>query len=242
MKKALAFLLLLGAVIGMPASASAAPSVSVEFNDGVLWDDCFQVPITLSVAGDNPPAIRYEATVSLRDPAGFREEIEADLGFAYDDVTLSGSVQPGGVASIRTAQAEMCGFEGAGTWRANVTVHFFDGGDNQVGTATGTDTAEFRERLSTTTLTRSRGSKTFVIHVSAEIPGGSVAACRHCFTRLQRAKGTKWKTVAKGQTSNRGVFRTGHKPSKGLYRAVTPSGAFFFSSNGPSQSATFRVG
>ena len=76
MKKALAFALLLGTAVGVPASASAAPAVTVEFSDGVLWDDCFQVPINLSIVGDNPPATRYVATVTLRDPEGFREEFQ----------------------------------------------------------------------------------------------------------------------------------------------------------------------
>src|SRR5690349_235365 len=102
MKKALVFVLLLGTAVGVPASASAAPAVTVEFNDGVLWDDCFQVPINLSIVGNNPPATRYEATVTLRDPEGFRELIADELDIETEDVTVSGSVPPGGVASFKT--------------------------------------------------------------------------------------------------------------------------------------------
>ena len=153
MKKALAFALLLGTAVGVPASASAAPAVTVEFSDGVLWDDCFQVPINLSIVGDNPPATRYVATVTLRDPEGFREEFANELGLETENVSVSGSVPPGGAASVKTAQAEICGFESPGTWRANVKVEFFDVADGSVATVTGTDTATFRPRSTETRLT-----------------------------------------------------------------------------------------
>jgi len=240
MKKALAFVLLLGTAVGVPASASAAPAVTVEFNDGVLWDDCFKVPINLSIVGDNPPAVRYQATVTLRDPEGFREEFASELGLEFEDVTVAGSVQPGGVASVKTAQAEVCGFEGPGTWRADVKVEFFDGADTSVATVTGTDTATFRQRVTETTLIRSRGSRSFVVHIEAEVPGGGFAPCRKCFTRLQRASGNKWNPVAKGVTSAGGDFRTGYKPTQGRFRAVTP-GFGFTSINAPSQSPVLRV-
>lgn len=237
MKKALAFVLLLGTAVGVPASASAAPAVTVEFNDGVLWDDCFQVPINLSIVGDNPPAVRYEATVTLRDPDGFREEIATELGIETENVTVSGSVPLLGAVSVKTAQAEICGFEAAGTWRANVKVQFFNAADTLVDTVTGTDTANFRERFSETTLTRSRGSRSFVVHVNAEVPGGGLAPCKRCFTRLQRASGNKWKPIAKGVTNGRGDLRTGYKPSKGQFRATTPAYG-----TAPSTSSIVRVG
>lgn len=238
MKKALAFVLLLGTAVGVPASASAAPAVTVEFPDGVLWDDCFQVPINLSIVGDNPPAVRYQATVTLRDPEGFREEFASELGLELEKVTVSGSVPPGGVASLKTAQAEICGFESPGTWRANVKVEFFDGADASVATLTATDTATFRQRLTETTL--SRRSRGFVVHIDAEVPGGGFAPCRKCFTRVQRASGNKWKPVAKGFTNAGGDLRTGYKPRKGQFRAITP-GFGFTSINAPSESPVIRV-
>lgn len=240
MKKALVFVLLLGAAVGVPASASAASAVTVEFNDGVLWDDCFQVPINLSIVGNNPPAVRYEATVTLRDPDGFREEIATELGIETDAVTVAGSVLPGGVPSVKTAQMEICGFESPGTWRANVKVQFFSGTDAVVDTVTATDTAVFRQRFSETTLTRSR-SRALVVHVNVEVPGGGFVPCKRCFTRLQRAKGTKWKSIAKGLTNGRGDLRTGYKATKGQFRAVTPVGGFD-STYAPSQSAIFGPG
>ena len=241
MKKALAFVLLLGAAVGVPASASATSAVTVEFNDGVLWDDCFQVPITLSIVGDNPPAVRYEATVTLRDPDGFREEMATELGIETEDVTVSGSVPPGGVPSVKSAQVEICGFESPGTWRANVKVQFFNVADTVVDTVTATDTANFRGRFSETTLTQSRKSRALVAHVDVEVPGGGFVPCKRCFTRVQRGSGAKWKSVAKGLTNGRGDLRTGYKPTKGQFRAITPGGGFT-SIYAPSQSAIFGPG
>lgn len=236
MKKFAALVLALGALIGLPAPASAASTVVVEFNDGVLWDDCFEVPIKLSVTGDSP-AVRFEASVTLRDPAGYREEAAAEFGFELEADTVSGSVAPGGAVSTRTAQPILCGFEGAGTWRANVTVKYFDINDAEVASVSASDTAEFRLRNSTTTLSRRNGE--LVVQVNAEVPGGGFAPCRQCFTRVFRVKGTKLTRVAKGDTNKRGILRTGFKPTKGLYQAVTPPG--FFSSYAQSESATLRV-
>ena len=134
----------------------------------------------------------------------------------------------------------MCGFESPGTWRANVKVEFFDGADTLVATVTGTDTATFRQRFTETTLTRSQQTRTLVARVNAEVPGGGFAPCKRCFTRVQRASGGKWKAVDKGLTNSRGELRTGYRPSKGQFRAVTP-GFSYGSINAPSQSAIVRV-
>lgn len=204
----------------MAPPASAASSVSVDFQDAVLWNDCDAgsgVPVKLAIVGPMT-AVRYEARVILHDPDGFRDEFPEE----NPGTEVSGSVAPGGATSNKTVLGDACMFDSPGLWRADVTVKFFDTADTLVETATGSDTATLRQAKSALTLTRGGPGRTLLIHATAETPTGFVA-CKHCFVRLQKRVSGHWKRVLEGETNRRGDFATGVTPKRGVtYRAKLP--------------------
>jgi hypothetical protein len=219
----LAALALLGSV-GLSAPAAAVTSlVTVDLQDTVLYDDCFEISVPITVTG-SAPAVRYEAALTLHDPEGFRDDpFFADApSVGNEPTTISGSVPTGGATSAKTLRPEVCGFEPSGLWRADLKVEFFDSNDALTETATATDTANFRQATTYTSLKRGRLSRAFVIRTTIEGPTG-IERCRHCLVKLQEKSGRRWDTILQGETNRRGVFRTGVKPKEGVvYRAVTP--------------------
>lgn len=228
MKKLLLLPIALIFGLGVASPAHAAGSVTVDFPDGVLSQDCAGVPVNVTVTG-TATEVRFEATVTLHDPAGDRDEFSGSPDFLdfdelFEPANVAGSVPAGGGSRTKTAKPEACAFEAEGQWRADVIVQLFDSDDNVVETVTGSDTANLRSPKSFTTLSRSPKNDALLIHVDVETPEGGVEPCHYCRTKLQVRSHARWKTILLKTTRENGDAGTDIGPKKKVsYRAVTPA-------------------